>query len=161
MTAQAEALVLFVERVIETDLVRELDFLRNYDATKSALQAIVDMPDRLIDLFIRLCVQNKGVLSAAKTTFPCSQMKRLRKCSRRSRNHSWSSRLTALHASPILSLINGIAGPCAVHRQKHDQLWTVRSECRMQSEECRMQGRSRIVPLVPKLSLGLSRWEGN
>ena len=66
MTAQAEALFLFVERVIETDLVRELDFLRNYDATKSALQAIVDMRDRLIDLFIRLCVQNKGVLSAPK-----------------------------------------------------------------------------------------------
>jgi hypothetical protein len=34
--------------------------------SKSALQAIVDMPDRLIDLFIRLCVQNKGVLSASK-----------------------------------------------------------------------------------------------
>jgi len=66
MTAQAEALFLFVERVIETDLVRELEFLRNYDAAKSALQAIVDMPDRLIDLFIRFCVQNKGVLSTAK-----------------------------------------------------------------------------------------------
>jgi hypothetical protein len=31
-----------------------------------SFQAIVDMPDRLIDLFIRLSVQNKGVLSAAK-----------------------------------------------------------------------------------------------
>ena len=66
MTAQTEALFVFVERVIETDLVQELDFLRNYDTAKSALQAIVDMPDRLIDLFIRLCVQNKGVLSASK-----------------------------------------------------------------------------------------------
>jgi hypothetical protein len=66
MTAQTEALFLLVERVIETDLVQELDFLRNYDAAKSALQAIVDMPDRLIDLFIRLCLQNKGVLSAPK-----------------------------------------------------------------------------------------------
>ncbi|HEV2392373.1 MAG TPA: Fic family protein, partial [Verrucomicrobiae bacterium] len=66
MTAQTEALFLFVERVIETDLVQELDFLRNYDTAKSAIQAIVDMPDRLLDLFIRLCVQNKGVLSAAK-----------------------------------------------------------------------------------------------
>ena len=66
MTAQTEALFLFVERVIETDLVRELDFLRNYDTAKSALQAIVDMPDRLVDLFLRLCVQNKGVLSAPK-----------------------------------------------------------------------------------------------
>jgi hypothetical protein len=66
MTAQTEALFVFVERAIETDLVQELDFLRHYDTAKSALQAIVDMPDRLIDLFIRLCVQNKGVLSAAK-----------------------------------------------------------------------------------------------
>jgi len=66
MTAQTEALFLFVERVIETDLVQELDFLRNYDTAKSALQTIVDMPDRLIDLFIRLTIQNKGVLSAAK-----------------------------------------------------------------------------------------------
>jgi Fic family protein len=65
MTAQTEALFLFVERVIETDLVQEFDFLRNYDTAKSSLQAIVDMPDRLIDLFIRLCVQNNGVLSAA------------------------------------------------------------------------------------------------
>ena len=66
MTAQTEALFVFVERVIEIDLVQELDFLRNYDTAKAALQAIVDMPDRLIDLFIRWCVQNKGVLSASK-----------------------------------------------------------------------------------------------
>lgn len=66
MTAQTEALFGFVERVIETDLLQELDFLRNYDTARSALQAIVDMPDRLLDLFIRLCVQNKGVLSSAK-----------------------------------------------------------------------------------------------
>ena len=66
LTAQTEALFTFVESVIETDLVQELDFLRNYDTARSALQAIVDMPDRLLDLFIRLCVQNKGVLSASK-----------------------------------------------------------------------------------------------
>ena len=66
MTAQTEALFLFVERVIETDLVNELDFLCHYDKAKSALQAIVDMPDRLMDLFIRLCVQNHGVLAASK-----------------------------------------------------------------------------------------------
>jgi hypothetical protein len=66
MTAQAEALFAFIERVIETDLVDELTFLRNYDAAKRAIQDIVDMPDRLIDLFIRLCFQNKGVLSSAK-----------------------------------------------------------------------------------------------
>jgi hypothetical protein len=66
MTSQTEALFRFVGHVSETDLVEELDFLRNYDVAKTALQAIVDMPDRLIDLFIRLCVQNNGVLSAPK-----------------------------------------------------------------------------------------------
>ncbi len=66
LTAQAEALFGFIERVVGTDLAAELRFLRNYDATKAALQEIVDMPDRLIDLFIRLCLQNQGVLSGKK-----------------------------------------------------------------------------------------------
>jgi fido (protein-threonine AMPylation protein) len=66
LTVQAEALFEFIERVIQTDLVAELNFLRNYDAAKAAIQSIVDLPDRLIDLFIRLCLQNNGVLSAAK-----------------------------------------------------------------------------------------------
>ncbi len=56
----------FVERVIETDLVQELDLLRDYDKARIALRSIVDMPNRLIDLFIRICAQNKGVLSDAK-----------------------------------------------------------------------------------------------
>ena len=66
MTAQAEALFLFVERTIETELAEELAFLSNYDRTKKAIQAIVDMPDRRIDLFIRVCVENHGRLSARK-----------------------------------------------------------------------------------------------
>jgi len=66
MTAQVEALFSFIDRVIRVDLVEELRFLENYDSTKKALQAIVDMPDRLIDLFIRLCLQNHGTLSKSK-----------------------------------------------------------------------------------------------
>ena len=46
--------------------VEELDFLANYDKTKQAIQEIVDMPDRLIDLFIQFCLQNNGRLSARK-----------------------------------------------------------------------------------------------
>lgn len=64
MTAQAEALYDFVKFTIEYELVEELDFLANYDRTKQAIQEIVDMPDRLIDLFIQLCLQNNGPLSA-------------------------------------------------------------------------------------------------
>lgn len=66
MTPQAEALFAFIENTIDTELADELAFLANYDRTKAAIQAIVDMPDRQIDLFIRFCLQNDGRLSAAK-----------------------------------------------------------------------------------------------
>jgi hypothetical protein len=46
--------------------VEELAFLANYDETKKAIQEIVDMPDRKIDLFIQACLQNGGRLSARK-----------------------------------------------------------------------------------------------
>ncbi len=36
----------------------ELDYILDYDKAKLAIRAIVDMPDRLIDLFINLCVGN-------------------------------------------------------------------------------------------------------
>ncbi len=66
MTPQAEALFSFIEQTIETELVKELSFLAKYDQTKKAIQEIVDMPDRQIDLFIRFCFQNNGRLSARK-----------------------------------------------------------------------------------------------
>jgi len=66
MTAQVEALFRFIEHTIETELVEELSFLAKYDETKKAIQRIVDMPDRQIDLFIRFCLQNNGRLSARK-----------------------------------------------------------------------------------------------
>ena len=66
MTAQAEALYDFVMLTIEHELVEELDFLASYDKVKQAIQEVVDMPDRLIDLFIQLCLQGGGRLSAKK-----------------------------------------------------------------------------------------------
>lgn len=66
MTAQAEALYDFVSKTIKEELVEELSFLANYDNTKKAIQDIIDMPDRLIDLFIQLCLQNNGSLSDKK-----------------------------------------------------------------------------------------------
>ena len=41
-------------------------FLANYDQSREAIQEIVDMPDRQIDLFIRFCLQNNGRLSTRK-----------------------------------------------------------------------------------------------
>lgn len=66
MTAQAEALFWFIEQTIDTELSSELSFLANYDSTKTAIQEIVDMPDRQIDLFIRFALQNNGRLSARR-----------------------------------------------------------------------------------------------
>ena len=66
MTAQAEILFRFIKQTINRELVGELAFLANYDETKRAIQEIVDLPDRKIDLFIRFCLQNNGRLSAGK-----------------------------------------------------------------------------------------------
>ena len=68
ITPQAEALFGFIEQTIDTDLPNELGFLVNYDKTKRAIQEIVDLPDRQIDLFIRFCLQNNGRLSERKRT---------------------------------------------------------------------------------------------
>jgi hypothetical protein len=66
ITPQAEALFRFIDQTIDTELASELAFLANYDKTKEAIQEIVDMPDRQIDLFIRYCLQNNGRLSQRK-----------------------------------------------------------------------------------------------
>jgi hypothetical protein len=66
MTRIAERLFEFIESTIEDELTGELDFLVSYGRIKRALQEIVDMPDRRLDLFIRLCTQNKGRLAAGK-----------------------------------------------------------------------------------------------
>jgi hypothetical protein len=42
--------------------------LANCDTTKQAIQNIIDMPDRLIDLFIHVCLQNNASLSEKKRT---------------------------------------------------------------------------------------------
>jgi hypothetical protein len=66
MTAQVEGLFAFIEQTVETELTQELLFLASYDRTKRAMQEVVDLPDRDLDLFIRLCLQNQGKLSKAK-----------------------------------------------------------------------------------------------
>ena len=66
MTSQVEALYDFVIQTLERDLVVELEFLASYERSKNAIQQVVDMPDRRIDLFIRICLENNGSLSANK-----------------------------------------------------------------------------------------------
>lgn len=66
MTTQAEALCDFINQVIENEIPEEFSFLTNYNNTKRAIQSVIDMPDRLIDLFIRICLENNGRLVARK-----------------------------------------------------------------------------------------------
>jgi Fic family protein len=66
LTSQAEALFEFIKTTVDTELPREVNFLQAYDSAKKAMQQIVDMPDRDIDLFIKLCQQNNGKISAKK-----------------------------------------------------------------------------------------------
>ena len=62
-TPQAEFLYACVRKTIEDDLPRETRFLLHYDQFRSRVEAIVDMPDRTIDLLFRLLHQNGGRLS--------------------------------------------------------------------------------------------------
>ena len=66
LTDVSEGLYSLMAETIKTDLVDELEFLVHYDRARSELQGIVDMPDRKLDLFIRLVLQNRGSLSRKK-----------------------------------------------------------------------------------------------
>lgn len=66
LTPQSEALYHFVKETIENELPNELLFLSAYNKTKEAMKEIIDMPDRMIDLFIRFTLQNHGKLSKKK-----------------------------------------------------------------------------------------------
>lgn len=62
-TPHAEFLFSCVTRTIEVDLPVETAFLRGYDVFKRQVSALVDMPDRLMDLLFRFLHQNNGLLS--------------------------------------------------------------------------------------------------
>lgn len=65
-TVMSEYLFKVIEETINVDIPAELDFLLRYEKAKKEMQTIVDMPDNKIDLFIQVCRQNDGVLSASK-----------------------------------------------------------------------------------------------
>jgi len=62
-TPHAEFLFECVQKTIEHDLPEEAEFLRRYDAFRSKLALVVDMPDRISDLLFRFLNQNGGALS--------------------------------------------------------------------------------------------------
>ncbi len=66
MTAFAEYLHDRMAEAVRHDLREELGFIAAFDRAFRAVSEIVDMPDRRTSLLIRLCVQNRGRLSARK-----------------------------------------------------------------------------------------------
>lgn len=57
LTAQVEYLMHVVDQTINTELVSEILFIRNYDAARSAIREVVDLPDRKLDKLIQLLHQ--------------------------------------------------------------------------------------------------------
>lgn len=62
-TPQAEFLYDCVRKTALEDLPAETDYLRRYDAFKGAVEAMIEMPDRTIDLLFRMLRQNEGKFS--------------------------------------------------------------------------------------------------
>jgi Fic family protein len=70
-TPFAEYLYDRVADTVRRDLKEELGFVAVFDQAFNAVREIVDMPDRRASLFVRLCMQNGGRMSATKRTqFP-------------------------------------------------------------------------------------------
>ncbi len=65
-TIMAEYLFSIVESTIDNDLVNELEFIVGYAHAKERMQEVIDMPVKKIDLFIKLCMSNRGQLSGKK-----------------------------------------------------------------------------------------------
>lgn len=61
LTVQTEYLCNVIEASISHDLPNELNFLQNYDEAKELMKQRIDMPDKMIDLFIRFTHQNNGI----------------------------------------------------------------------------------------------------
>ncbi len=62
-TPQAEFLYACVKSTVEKDLPEEADYLRRYDRFRAGLEAIAEMPERMVDLLFRMLRQNEGKLS--------------------------------------------------------------------------------------------------
>lgn len=56
----------FIQETIETELPAELRYLASYDETRRKMRDIVELPDRIADLFVKLVRENGGTLSKNK-----------------------------------------------------------------------------------------------
>jgi hypothetical protein len=66
LSAQTAYLIRTVTASIREDFAEELRFLLGHDAAREATRSVVDLPDRRLDLLLRLLHQNGGTLSRSK-----------------------------------------------------------------------------------------------
>lgn len=62
-TLHTEFLFSCIEQAIEKELPAEIEFLKKYDEFRKGVEAIVDMPEKTINLLFRFLRQNSGTLS--------------------------------------------------------------------------------------------------
>jgi hypothetical protein len=67
-TDAAEFLYSCVERTVEYDLPREIDYLRRHDQALRRIMNAVEMPDRLAENLLMFIRQNKGTLPKRRRT---------------------------------------------------------------------------------------------
>lgn len=65
-TRMAEDLYRWTEETLQTEFRTELDFIVRFRKARQEMAEIVDLPDRLAQLFVQVCLQNNGRLSEAK-----------------------------------------------------------------------------------------------
>jgi hypothetical protein len=65
-TQAAEFLYACVQRTVEHDLPREIDYLRRHDEAMSRIMEMIEMPDQMVQNLILFIRQNNGTLSKRK-----------------------------------------------------------------------------------------------
>jgi len=58
----------FVRQTIESELPAEIEYLQRHDRCRARMREVIDLPDRIAELFIKLCLQNAGIFSKNKRT---------------------------------------------------------------------------------------------
>ncbi len=66
LTRMTEDLYRWIADTIETDFRNELDFVVEFQKVHEEIRRVVELPDRLLRLFVRVAVSNGGRLSNAK-----------------------------------------------------------------------------------------------
>ncbi len=66
LTNQSERLYEFVRDTVDQELRVELEFLDIFERSRKKIREIVDLPDRKLDLFVRLCFEGNGSISGRK-----------------------------------------------------------------------------------------------